>query len=103
MKKVVIEFQYFESCPNHKKLYENLLSAISDIDEKIILRIKQVIDEKDARAIKFRGSPTILINGEDLENMPEPDFPTLSCRFYANGLPDSETIKKNILKYLSQN
>lgn len=37
MMKVKLEFQYFENCPNHKKLFDNLQKAIEGLDDKIEL------------------------------------------------------------------
>ena len=41
---------------------------------------------------KFRGSPTVLINGIDLEGLPEPESGNLACRYYSNGIPSVESI-----------
>ncbi len=49
-----------------------------------------------AEKIKFRGSPTLLINGEDFEGREEPKSASLNCRYYQNGLPNVEDIKVKI-------
>jgi hypothetical protein len=36
--KVKLQFQYFEGCPNHEKLYKNLMEAISGLEIKSNLR-----------------------------------------------------------------
>ena len=56
-----------------------------------------------ADKIKFRGSPTLLINGEDFEGREEPVGASLNCRYYQNGLPGIEEIKEKIKKLLSGN
>lgn len=74
----------------------NLKEAIKGIEDNIEF-IEQIIDSEElARKHKFRGSPTILINGEDLESLPPPDNPSLSCRLYADGLPQPQIIKERI-------
>ena len=65
--KVKLQFQYFEGCPNHEKLYKNLMEAISGLEDKIELEKILVEDDEPAKKVKFRGSPTLLINGEDLK------------------------------------
>lgn len=92
--KVKLEFQYFDECPNHKKMYENLLDAIKDIADKIELNIILVNDQLKAKQFGFRGSPTLLIDSEDLEGLPELASPNLACRFYINGIPSSDEIRK---------
>ncbi len=98
--KVKLEFQYFESCPNHKKLFDNLQKALEGLDDKIELIKIEVENDEDAKKYKFRGSPTLLINGVDLENLPEPEDPVLACRFYPSGIPSAEIIREKILAEL---
>ncbi len=100
--KLKLEFQYFEECPNHFKLQKNLEEAIKGLEDKIELKKILVEDIETAQRVKFRGSPTLLINGEDLIGMPEPDFPVLSCRFYPQGIPSSQVIRDKILNYLNE-
>jgi hypothetical protein len=96
MKTVIIEFQYFEDCPNHSIMEKNLISAISGLEDKIEIRKILVENEEAARKINFRGSPTVLINGIDLENVPSVAHASMSCRFYRSGIPSSKVIRKKI-------
>lgn len=99
--KVKLQFQYFEDCPNHEKLHKNLMEAIQGLEDKIELEKILVEDDETAKKVKFRGSPTLLINGEDLENLPEPEEPVLACKFYSKGIPDAEKIRERILQKLN--
>lgn len=96
MKKVILEFQYFEDCPNHKQMRANLYEAIIGIESNIELVEIPVEDEQTAAHVQFRGSPTLLVNGKDVEGMPAPINPFFACRFYPNGIPSSMDIRKNI-------
>ena len=49
---------------------------------------------KKAEKLKFRGSPTLLINGNDFEERQIPNSASLNCRIYQNGLPTVEDIRK---------
>lgn len=100
--KVILEYQYFEGCPNHEKLEENLQAAISGLEEKIDLVKVLVEDEETAKKVGFRGSPTLLINGEDIEGVPEPSIPSFSCRYYANGVPSKELIHEKIIQLINK-
>ncbi|MDL1894628.1 DUF2703 domain-containing protein [Sphingobacteriales bacterium CHB3] len=112
MNKLRIEFQYFEDCPNHKRMKDNLLKAMEGIEDSIELINVLVEDEQTASRVNFRGSPTLLINGEDVENMPAPERPSVACRlpaperpsvacrFYPNGIPSAEAIRSRIEQHL---
>lgn len=100
--KVKLEFQYFEGCPNHKKLSDNLQEAIKGLEDKIELKKVLVEVEEKAKQIGFRGSPTLLIDGEDIEGIPAPVDPNPSCRFYSNGIPKADEIRKMIIHKISK-
>ncbi|GMU95026.1 DUF2703 domain-containing protein [Ignavibacterium sp.] len=100
--KLILEFQYFEGCPNHLKMQKSLSEAIKGLEEKVELQKILVEDEVSAMQFKFRGSPTLLINGEDLLGMPAPENPTLACRYYSQGIPTSDEIRQKILMKLNE-
>lgn len=63
----MIEFQYFEGCPNAKASLNNLLEIKDELnigDDEI--RVIQVPDMESAEKNRFQGSPTILIRGVDI-------------------------------------
>lgn len=101
MNRIKIDLQHFIGCPNSPILIERIAEAIKGLDNIDYTEIIVDSNEK-AKEIKFRGSPTLLINGEDFENQPEPKSPALSCRYYPNGLPDVYAIQERI-KMLSKN
>lgn len=95
--RINIELQHFAGCPNSPILIERVREAIKGLDN---IDYKEVIVDSNEKAekIKFRGSPTLLINGEDFENLPGPESPALACRYYRNGIPSIEEIEKKILE-----
>ena len=97
LKNIKIELQHFQGCPNSPILIERVKEAIRGFAN---IEYNEVIVDSNEKAeeVKFRGSPTLLINGEDFENQPEPDYSALACRYYRNGLPTSEKIKERIIK-----
>jgi len=101
MKKIVLEYQYFEGCPNHKTMWANLDRAILGVHDSVNLTKVLVEDQNTARRVHFRGSPTLLIDGRDIEDVPVPEEASLSCRFYRNGVPSAEMLRKIILDQLS--
>jgi glutaredoxin len=99
--KLKLEFQFFEGCPNHIKMQNNIFEAIKGLEDRIELKKVIVEDEVTAKQVGFRGSPTLLINDEDIEGVSAPEEPALACRFYANGIPSSDEIKKIIIQNIN--
>ena len=98
MKKLKIEIQYFTGCPNSQKMIDSVRKAVELITFNINYKETLVETPEEANRLRFRGSPTLLINGKDFEGLPEPDQGNLSCRYYPNGLPTSEQIVNEIIK-----
>ena len=92
---VRVEVQYFRGCPNSDEMIRRVKEAIKDLDG---VEYSEVLIETEelARKYGFRGSPTLLINGKDFENMPIPPVASLSCRVYLKGLPTVTQIREKI-------
>ena len=54
--KLKLEFQYFEGCPNHFKMQNNISDAIKGLEDKIELRKVLVEDKATGKAV--RVTPT---------------------------------------------
>ncbi len=91
--KINLEVQHFEGCPNSSEMIIRVKEAIKEFPGQIDYKEILVETPEEAERVKFRGSPTVLINGIDLENMAEPKAGNLACRYYKNGLPSAEQIK----------
>jgi hypothetical protein len=63
---VKIELLYFDGCPHHERLLEQLPALLdrAGITGRPILR---TITEQDGEREQFLGSPTLRINGRDVE------------------------------------
>ena len=80
---MVVDFLYWEACPSHDQAYERLTAALAD--EGVQARIKrvQVSTDQQAADLHFPGSPTIRIDGRDLQPEVAADSPpALTCRLY---------------------
>lgn len=93
--KIKIITQHFIGCPNSPILIQRVKEAIKDFKDADYQEILVDTNEK-AKELKFRGSPTLLINGIDFENLPESENPNLACRFYPNGLPSVANIREKL-------
>jgi hypothetical protein len=83
MRQPDIELRWWAGCPSTEparaELHELLHGlGLSDIE----VRMTEVVSDEEARASRFPGSPTILIDGEDVVT-PGPGEPIgLTCRVY---------------------
>jgi hypothetical protein len=88
-----IEVLYFEGCPNHLPTLERINAVLSGEDCNTEVKQVPVPDAVTAHKVRFLGSPTVRVNGVDIE--PEAsargDF-GLMCRRYAGGVPSHELI-----------
>ena len=89
---VKLEIQYFRGCPNTGELLDNLGEVVDRRGELVEMAEILVEDPETAKRVGFRGSPTLLIDGEDFERRPVPESPNLSCRLYPEGLPTVDEI-----------
>jgi copper chaperone CopZ len=94
-----IEVLYFSGCPNHAPAVERVREALRDEGLRAEIVETEVADPETAQRMKFLGSPSIRVNGLDIE--PEARSRTafgIMCRTYAdgccqNGLPSPELIR----------
>ena len=90
-----IEVQYFDGCP-HAPAALALVRRFQQDLPKVEVKYAKIGDDSQAAQIWFRGSPTILINDEDLFGVPAPAEPHLACRFYPQGLPSYENFQEMV-------
>ena len=93
---IKMEIQYFRGCPNSEAVLDMLRKFVAKSEQEIELEEILVETQEAAEKYRFKGSPTILINGKDAEGLEENQTPSLSCRYYPNGLPTAGDIQKII-------
>lgn len=94
---IEIDVLYFEDCPNHLPTVERINAVLREEDCRAYVREVLVPDVSTAERVKFLGSPTVRINGIDIEPAARnrKDF-GLMCRRYAGGVPSNELIRAAI-------
>ena len=88
------ELLYFDGCPSWHQALENLRQALKVEDLDLEVSLVRVEGHDHARALRFQGSLTVRLSGEDL--FPEqPGEYGLSCRVYQTeeGLMGWPTVK----------
>ena len=92
---MMIEILYFEGCPNLGPTLELAREVVGELGLDTAIREVRVETPEEATRKRFIGSPSVRVNGKDIE--PEArertDF-TLSCRIYSGGgVPPRELLK----------
>jgi len=91
---MTIEILYVPGCPNYQPTFERLQSVLASESVKTGILGIAVTTEVEAKDLSFPGSPTIRVNGEDVERH-QPSVPSLACRLYENrsGIPPEELLR----------
>jgi hypothetical protein len=95
-----IEILYILECPHYLAALAELRRVLTI--EKISAQISEVLvgSPRMAQAMKFRGSPTIRINGRDIAGDSELKHFAVSCRLYPGekqpGVPPAEMIQRAV-------
>jgi type II secretory pathway component PulJ len=80
---VKIDFLFWQECPSYPKAWERLQAVLNRLGLQAELHRVEIYTDKDAVQHAFPGSPTIRINGRDID--PEgarEQRVGLSCRIY---------------------
>jgi Alkylmercury lyase len=94
-----VELLYFDGCPNYDALLPRLRELLEETDGEIKLDMRRIDTEEEARRSHFLGSPTVRVDGRDVE--PGADAREdygLECRLYRTvdggivGLPPDELL-----------
>jgi hypothetical protein len=77
-----IDFLYWEDCPSHEAALELLRSVLATEHVQADLTVRDVETDEEAVALRFPGSPTIRVNGQDIDPTVDEDVVGLTCRAY---------------------
>lgn len=90
----LVELLWWRGCPSWERAVDLVREQMRELGlDPAALRVRELIDEADAEREGFPGSPTIRVNGEDVQ--PPGEGPGgLTCRVYrlrdgrVSALPD---------------
>jgi hypothetical protein len=98
-----IEVLYFEGCPNYLPSMNQPRTVLAREGLRAELIEIEVNDDSAAKTLKFFGSPTIRVNGLEVEvssrQVSESGF---ACRCYPGGLPSVEMTRAAIREARAQ-
>jgi hypothetical protein len=98
---VKIEVMYVRDCPNHGAALERLREVLSREEFQAYVQEVLVRDGAMAQSLSFPGSPTIRVDGHDVE--PQSDHSGgfgVMCRLYSDGrgVPSMRSLRTAIEK-----
>jgi hypothetical protein len=79
---VTIEFLFWEGCPSHPEAKELLESVLAERRIDVPIEMHEIRTKEEAVARAFPGSPTIRIDGRDVDPGGAEEPPALTCRVY---------------------
>lgn len=99
---MTLELLYFPGCPHHERTVSLIQSVLEAEGVHADLRQVAVNGYEDALALRFPGSPTVRVNGEDIEHLArDPIGVGFACRTYLvegrpEGVPPRSWIERAI-------
>ncbi len=90
----MLEVLYFEGCPNLEATLSLAGELLSQLGLSADVREVEVRTHEDAERLRFLGSPSVRVDGKDIEPGAESRSEyALSCRIYGDcGLPPRELL-----------
>ena len=81
-----IEFLYWSGCPSHPEARDLLREVLADRGVTAQVEEHEVTSQEEAERLAFPGSPTIRVDGADVDPAGADGRAMLACRIYR--LPD---------------
>jgi len=96
-----IELLFFEGCPHAGPARTLLREVTARLCPSARIREVNVESPAQAAEVGFLGSPSIRVDGRDVEGLPPPAAPGLSCRVYGDsGVPPRWMAEAAVLRAL---
>jgi hypothetical protein len=83
---VKIDVYWWEGCPSYPEAVALLRRVLAERGVTAEIQMHEVRSDEEAVRLRFPGSPTIRIDGRDIDPAGERARPALNCRIYR--LPD---------------
>ena len=98
-----VEVLYFAGCPTYETATKTLRAVLAEEGMEAEVHLVTVNSDEEAGRLRFSGSPTIRVDGEDLFPVAEREDWRLGCRVYATpqglrGSPTAEMLREALTK-----
>ncbi len=90
---------YFDECPSYRTAEKTLREVLAKEGIEAEVDMVTVNNDEEAQRLRFPGSPTIRVDGQDLFPAPQRASYALGCRTYATpeglkGSPTAEMLRE---------
>ena len=98
-----IHFLWWEGCPSHPEAWQRLQNVLAELQVDADVERIEVVDDAQAEQWHFPGSPTILVDGQDIDPHAATMPSRLTCRLYfkedgrPSPLPSEHMIRQAIV------
>ena len=98
-----IEFLFWEGCPSHPEARQLLDDVLAECGVDAEVKVREVFTQAEAEELRFPGSPTIRVDGRDVDPDGAAARPALNCRIYhkADGRPSPVPTREQLEAALS--
>ncbi|GAA1403105.1 hypothetical protein GCM10009613_63820 [Pseudonocardia kongjuensis] len=104
----VVELLWWPGCPSHPRALELLGAEMTALGlDPATVESRPVLTDDEAAREHFTGSPTIRVDGADIDPPPDTTPPALTCRLYLlpdgrpSPLPDRGRIREALARAVS--
>jgi hypothetical protein len=102
---VKIEFLFWAGCPSHPEARELLDAVLAEraVEAEVEIEVREIFTQDEAVELAFPGSPTIRVDGLDVDPAGAALPPALTCRVYRlpDGRPSPVPSRKQLEEALS--
>ncbi len=77
-----IEFLFWDGCPSHPEARQLLDDVLAERGVEADVKVHEVYTQAEAEDLRFPGSPTIRVDGKDVDPDGASARPALNCRIY---------------------
>jgi hypothetical protein len=77
-----IELLYWDGCPSHPEALALLQQVLAERGIDASIELHEVLTDEEAQELRFPGSPTIRVDGRDVDVSGAESPPALTCRIY---------------------
>ena len=100
-----IEFLFWEDCPSHPQAWQLLEEVLGEAGLEATIERIEVVTDEEAERWQFPGSPTLRVNGVDVDAAGASQMGTaLTCRVYLledgrfSPVPSREMIRRALVR-----
>jgi hypothetical protein len=104
-----VELLWWEECPSWERALADLRAAMDEVGlDPESVEVTEIPTEDDAERLSFIGSPTIRVDGEDIQPPGATEPVGLTCRIYrrpdgrVSPLPDPDEVRGALRKAIDE-